>query len=404
MTPKLPKDFLWTDKKSIPEFFELDPLNGDFYEVLSELPANDFVDKISYLDVFNEVYYQATRLIFERPLQNGLRGYVADIKADMGWNYCVQLVMSMLYHLLLLYDLDDRQTVLVHVEPIRMSFYSCPYWKPFKHCFERLKKEGKRLKYSFEPCPLPAEDIYWRYGSWDKLTMNYDMDAITKLLGLWKDNRDSAIIAGRISDSMAANLRSLDMIAKRNQLEAYIKAFVKQRKKKSEVAKKSLRMTTVPDETYEDLKRENIKLQDVNKQLLSRISELESDNVLLKQQKSDNTKTDGDHRTFTLPEIRKYCVNCVGWDDAKSIVAMLNKLLRGVCTNEDSELVDSIEIEFKNRKSGDAVSGNKTSVGDYSSMVNFVLPPNVDYDKVFAAIPDDIKDIWRKQLTQKDNG
>ena len=50
------------------------------------------------------------------------------------------------------------------------------------------------------------------------------------------------------------------------------------------------------------------------------------------------------------------------------------------------------------------VSGNKTSVGDYSNMVNFVLPQNVDYDKLFNAIPPEIKDMWRKQTIQKDNG
>ena len=83
---------------------------------------------------------------------------------------------------------------------------------------------------------------------------------------------------------------------------------------------------------------------------------------------------------------------------------MLNKLLRGLGTKEDYDLLDSIEIEFKNRKNGDSVSGNKTSYGDNSNMVNLFLSGNVDYEQLFAALPDDIKDIWKKQLNKKDNG
>jgi hypothetical protein len=83
---------------------------------------------------------------------------------------------------------------------------------------------------------------------------------------------------------------------------------------------------------------------------------------------------------------------------------MLNKLLRNVGTNEDYDLLDKTENELKNKRYGDAVSGNKNSVGDNSNMINFNFSPNTDYDKMFAALPEEIKDTWRKQLMQKDNG
>lgn len=83
---------------------------------------------------------------------------------------------------------------------------------------------------------------------------------------------------------------------------------------------------------------------------------------------------------------------------------MLNVFLRNGAKDDEYELVDSIEEEFKKRKYGDTVSGGKNSMGDYSNMVNFVLPPNTDYDKLFAALPKEIKEMWRKQLIQKDNG
>jgi hypothetical protein len=86
------------------------------------------------------------------------------------------------------------------------------------------------------------------------------------------------------------------------------------------------------------------------------------------------------------------------------IIQMLYVLLRMNGNPTDYQLIDGIQEYFKKRKYGDAVSGNKNSVGDNSNMVNFVLPPNVDYDKLFAALPEEIKDIWRKQLTHKGNG
>ena len=118
----------------------------------------------------------------------------------------------------------------------------------------------------------------------------------------------------------------------------------------------------------------------------------------------EENKQDGSARKLTFVEMINYCKNGVEWGDVKEIVNMLNTLLRGIGTTEDYDLLDSVRTHFKNKKNGDTVSGNKTSVGDYSNMVNFVLPQNVDYDKLFNAIPPEIKDMWRKQIIQKDNG
>lgn len=62
-------------------------------------------------------------------------------------------------------------------------------------------------------------------------------------------------------------------------------------------------------------------------------------------------------RQFTLVQIVDYCKNCVSWEDAKTVVAMLNKLLRVGGTKEEADLVDSIEKEFRQR-----IYGNVTNV------------------------------------------
>lgn len=60
---------------------------------------------------------------------------------------------------------------------------------------------------------------------------------------------------------------------------------------------------------------------------------------------------------------------------------MLNKLLRQVATNEDSELVDSIEEEFKNRIRGNihvgsveqmnAILGKNAKITIYGRQIQF---------------------------------
>jgi hypothetical protein len=144
------------------------------------------------------------------------------------------------------------------------------------------------------------------------------------------------------------------------------------------------------------LRRENAVFQKI-------ISDLQSENQRMRSLLEEN-KQDGSARKLTFVEMINYCKNGVEWGDVKEIVNMMNTLLRGIGTTEDYDLLDSVRTHFKNKKNGDTVSGNKTSVGDYSNMVNFVLPQNVDYDKLFSAIPPEIKDMWRKQIIQEDNG
>ena len=62
MKHKLPREFLWTDKKSMDDFFRLSPVNEDFFEVFQSLRNEPFNVAIDAVKVFNEVYYQVTRM------------------------------------------------------------------------------------------------------------------------------------------------------------------------------------------------------------------------------------------------------------------------------------------------------------------------------------------------------
>ena len=66
LKPKLPREFLWTDKNSMEDFFELDPVNEFFYQYIAYLILHqDHRLMKSGVAYFNEAYYQVTRMVYE---------------------------------------------------------------------------------------------------------------------------------------------------------------------------------------------------------------------------------------------------------------------------------------------------------------------------------------------------
>ena len=84
----------------------------------------------------------------------------------------------------------------------------------------------------------------------------------------------------------------------------------------------------------------------------------------------------GEERVIALVEMVDYCKNCVSWEDAKSIVAMLYKLLRKDATEEDYALLDSVEEEFRQRFQGHVthVQGDLVRSKHVKHEVNGVAP------------------------------
>lgn len=368
MTPILPREMLWTEKLTMEEFFKLDSINEEFFEVFLTLREEPFAVKANEVKVFNEVYYQVTRMLFEYPMPNDLEKYVSDIKANMGWNYSAELVMSMAYFQISLIVRNTRQLNKFFTKAINERFFGCMYWKPFKHCFEKLKKEHRNMTYQFKPCPRESEWFKGKYVQWKKITHEYDLSAIVTVINLWDKHDDKSFIAQMIQNSII-----------------FSNHFIGKNVNTVKPILDTLTIYQVPEEygycvsedmsSYGEDNEDDIKFEEMRKEreaLLSRISELEADNERLNTLLDKKKKKTGTARKFTLVEIVDYCKSRVEWDDAKSIVAMLNKLLRRIGTEEDSDLVDSIEEEFINRRYGNTYVENQTiipNVGNYQPQI-----------------------------------
>jgi len=325
------------------EFFKLEPVNEDFYEAFLTFRGEPFRIKLDEVKFFNEVYYQVTRIVFERPVPARLPDYVSDIKANMGWNYSAELVMSMAYWLIMLSEAKAYPLNNFFANSIVQKFDFCPYWEPFKKCSERLRAKNRAVKYAFAPSPNDIDALKDKYINWPSITHKYDMSCLEHVINLWKNPKEKQEMARMIKESMkmgaAVNPFNLDHIQKCRYLDRYIE----------DSSSITVCAEDIPQfETVQSLKEKLEETEKESKTRQNRINELEAENERLNAL-LEKKKRIGAARKFTLVEIVNYCKGCVTWDDAKTIVAMLNKLLRRIGTEEDSNLVDSIESEFKNR-------------------------------------------------------
>ena len=346
MKPRLPREFLWTDLNTMEDFIRLDPVNEDFLETFVKLRDEPFGVKIDTVKVFNEAYYQTTRFIFEYPMSYEVPDYISDIKANLGWSYSAKLVLSMLYWLTEIMEEKIRSDFKVL---LRDELIGCDYWKPFGECCVKLVRSGKRLKYDFKPRP----GIPRFYINWSGVTCNYDLEAIEFTLNLWDDHELRQSAAGMIKYCMKIDRNN-------------------RRREPGDDEVIRLLDTVIGD----DVSMPHAETPPNEDALQSRISELETENERLNTLLEEK-KQSGKDRKFTLVQIVDYCKGCVDWNDVKSIVAMLNKLLRRIGTDEDSDLVDSIEAEFINRKYGDTVMGDKNEFNDNSGLNRITLPKGI---------------------------
>lgn len=341
MTPILPREMLWTDLENMDEFFELEPVNEHFFEVFTTLREEPFAVKADAVKVFNELYYQITRMVYEHPMPIDLEKYLTDIKANLGWNYSAELVMTMTYFLWALIEKKQRPMNKFFMRSIYTRFNGCLYWKPIKHCFERLRKKKEFAQYRFSPRPVWVMWFMDKYILWRDITQNYDIGCIIKVLNLWENRLDKAVIAKKIKESIPLDYIPFKGEDDYDSINLVLDKYI-------EDSKNTYMMCAEPL-LYEYTQSSRIEEQEKEKKALkSRIAELEAENERLKAL-LEQRKKKGAARKFTLVEIVDYCKDCVTWDDVKSIVAMLNKLLRRQSTKEDSDLVDSIETEFKQR-------------------------------------------------------
>ena len=410
MKPKLPRALLWKDKNTIDEILK-EPFGGQLYHMLMAMSRNmsmPFALEM-HLTILNEVFYQCTRVTYEKDPDAMVRNYSTDIKANVGGLQMTTRMVLMLMMYLLMAQSDRSDEVQTFIGRLRLYYKTPKQYDLDLHAEECFLSSFPYAKgdegFFLIPEPCPADDLEGMVIDWQEVTRGYSKQMIRNVLLLWRNTREEKKVLGMIEQSFHKRALTLfkddpEDVADDEFFSVYRSELGADNEDEGPVCESCGAPIVNRLEESESLTELELKLNLFEK----RNAELETENVRLKSELNNHRQRSKRDRAFTLKMIVDYCKNQVELRQVEGIIKMLNVFLRNGAKDDEYELVDSIEEEFKKRKYGDTVSGGKNSMGDYSNMVNFVLPPNTDYDKLFAALPKEIKEMWRKQLIQKDNG
>ena len=202
-----------------------------------------------------------------------------------------------------------------------------------------------KAPYPEKPCPVPPEELENMYIDWKTITQNYDLNVVKDILDLWKKKGDKRGVAKMINSGLF--ILSLRSLPGDNQYFEIMK-FMKEMTGEDELKIGDSMICAEPTLEEQRLQEELEQMKKEKVTLLGRIEELEDENKRLSTL-LNKKKTKGEARKFTLVEIVNYCKKRVRWEDVNDFVAMLNRLLRSNATEEDSELVDSVEEHFMNK-------------------------------------------------------
>ena len=195
----LPRAFIYRDKAELDEFLNNNPLNEALYDVFLEVKDSYYLLKISAEAIFNEVYYQCTRLMLDPHPETRVWDYLNDAKNNTGWRYTSDLVFSMVYAVLSLQKNSSLSTKRF-IRCLRGHKLNECYFPAFLNLVESEKENT--YEYNLKPCPESPEKIY-KYGAflWSKVTDDYEQERIRMIVNLWVDKEDKLSVLKMIEDS-----------------------------------------------------------------------------------------------------------------------------------------------------------------------------------------------------------
>lgn len=205
----LPRTFIYRDRKELDEFLKDNELNEALYDVFLEVKDSYYNLKISAERIFNEVYYQCTRLMLDPHPEARVWDYLNDAKENTGWRYTSDLVFSMVYAVL---SLQPRLPLSIK------RFLRCLEGKNLNECYfpafckmtdswggiecGRIVGEAKYYQSDFIPSPeLPERLFSYKPFIWSEVTDDYNQERIRMIVNLWSSEEDKLAVLSMIEDA-----------------------------------------------------------------------------------------------------------------------------------------------------------------------------------------------------------
>ena len=205
----LPRTFIYRDRKELDEFLKDNELNEALYDVFLEVKDSYYNLKISAETIFNEVYYQCTRLMLDPHPEARVWDYLNDAKGNTGWRYTSDLVFSMVYAV---FSVQPRLPLSIK------RFLRCLEGKNLNECyFPAFRKmvdswgdieNGWIVGYSkyhqsdFTPSPeLPERLFSHKPFIWSEVTEDYCQERIRMIVNLWSSEKDKLAVLNMFEDA-----------------------------------------------------------------------------------------------------------------------------------------------------------------------------------------------------------
>jgi len=374
MKPKLPRELLWTDITSMEKFLK-EPVNRDMHEMLYKIKIYTILLKNTYYsatEIFNEVYYQCTRIVYEQNPNIILSGYIADIKSKIGINNQARVVYGLIYYLLS----HRNNNSLIDIRYCSSFFARYSFSGGYKMKFPS-ESEYPIKTYDIDLSPRPCSTYYLNniLIDWDEVTNHYDKESIDCIVNLYEEVTERKKIYNMIENAyerflkkQGKNILALKQIYPNM---ADYKFFYDYNEVKSSAFSEQPLLCREEEPsifpTYQELEKENVSLKKKLEEALSENESLKSKLNMTKPKRQQET-------SFTVGKIVDYCKRIPEYRSVEAIEKMLYKFIKD-CSDKEEELIDSISEHFNNKKYGDTIMGDKNDFYGDSGLNQITLPP-----------------------------
>lgn len=183
---KLPRDFVYTDRRTLDDFLRSDDLNKELYKVYLQVKDRPYYFKFDAEKAFNEAYYIATLAMYDPHPELNVREWLWIAKGNMGWRYAANLVMSMVYAIL--YLQEDRPE---KIDYVLQLMEGQDYGEDYFGAFDAMAHSNTaRYKSDLTPHPHPVAELTQTLWDWKEITEDYEQDTIRELLALFPSKEE----------------------------------------------------------------------------------------------------------------------------------------------------------------------------------------------------------------------
>ena len=176
---------IYTEKKDLDDFLRnpsTAELNQSIYNaLLSFRPAKCF--KASALKIFNEAYYQATRVFSDQhPEDNFIDGYFNNARDDLGSCHDAKLTFSIVFLLLSSTTHRNIKSASFQDAITHNLQNGNPYFDTFRKIAERY--EANHIYFDNDFCPTPVDVSQPVKVNWQAITHNFNATCIAEAVTL----------------------------------------------------------------------------------------------------------------------------------------------------------------------------------------------------------------------------